>query len=249
MLDLSKGCPSFTSGIFRQGDYPIVPKISFDDNTLDQESRIDYYETLLCRALVERSYTRGNEQLTQIMPRVGHILKWLRCKDFYTAPASTKYHDAYNSGLLTHSLRVYNELVGLRNVPKFRMVAEPNSNQWWSAVFVALVHDWCKIGRYEPYMKNTKNEKTGEWEQLPAYRYKEDAVGRLGHGTQSLIMIMQLCNSPITSLSFEEMAAIRWHMNNWDATSYDYTDLRVCNAQIPMVHMIQFADQLAITEY
>ena len=60
---------------------------------------------------------------------------------------------------------------------------------------------------------------------------------------------MQLCNSKYTSLTFEEMSAIRWHMDNWDMTTYDAVDLQQCNERIPMVRMIQFADQLAVTEY
>jgi hypothetical protein len=62
-------------------------------------------------------------------------------------------------------------------------------------------------------------------------------------------MAMQLCNSRLTSLTFEEMAAIRWHMDSWDIGHYDEIDLAKCNEKIPMVRMIQFADQLAITSY
>ena len=72
---------------------------------------------------------------------------------------------------------------------------------------------------------------------------------RLGHGTQSLIMVMQLCCSKLTSLSFDEMAAIRWHMDAWDIGHYDDWDLNQCNERVPLVRMIQFADQLAITTY
>lgn len=245
MLDLSLGCPDFTMGIFADGDFPIVPKIDVQDDSLDQESRIQFYGELFCRAMVERAYSH-NATSEQVLPYIKHILSWLAGTDFYTAPASTKYHDACPSGLLTHTLRSYNALVGLRSVPKFKSVVE---TQWWSAVFAILVHDWCKIGRYESYLKNVKDDKTGEWVQITAYKYKEDGVARFGHSTQSLIMIMQLCNNKYTSLTFEEMAAIRWHMDNWDMTSYDAEDLRRCNDTIPMVRMIQFADQLSITEY
>lgn len=62
-------------------------------------------------------------------------------------------------------------------------------------------------------------------------------------------MAMQLCNSKYTSLTVEEMAAIRWHMGNWDTGDYDTGDLRRCDEMIPMVHMVQFADQLSITSY
>lgn len=244
MIDLTKGHISY-SMINHDNAWSVV-----DISTLDSEGKVTYYEELLALALIQRAHQKFPEisglNQDKIFPYIKHILEWLRTTDFYTSPASTKYHDACYGGLLNHTLEVYNQLVGLRQVPKFSSVV---SDQWWSAVFSVLVHDWCKIGRYESYSKNVKNEDTGAWEKIPAFRWKDDDVGRFGHGTQSLIMVMQLCNSKYTALTFEEMAAIRWHMNNWDASAYDTEDLRRCNEKIPMVHMVQFADQLAITSY
>lgn len=217
---------------------------------MDGEAKVNCYEDLLAKSIIMRASAKdptisiANQD--KVFPYIKHILEWLRSTDFYTAPASTKYHDACYAGLLTHTLEAYIQLEGLRQVPKFKSVVE---DQWWSAVFVILVHDWCKIGRYEQYWKNVKDENTNEWVQVSAYRYKEDPVARLGHGTQSLVMIMQLCNNKYTSLSIDEMSAIRWHMDNWDVTKYEAEDLYQCDINIPMVRMVQFADQLAITEY
>lgn len=234
---------------------PVV-KFSYVDvgipnpDTQDAESKIDCYEELLYTSMIYRAtqkdHTIDFQNQDKVFPYIKHILEWLRTTDFYIAPASTKYHDACHCGLINHTLKVYNELVGLRKVPKFHCVVD---SQWWSAVFTVLVHDWCKIGRYESYYKNVRNPSTGDWEQMLAYKYKEDGVARFGHGTQSLVMAMQLCNNKYTSLTFEEMAAIRWHMDNWDITRYEADDLSQCNNKIPMVRMVQFADQLAITEY
>ena len=44
-------------------------------------------------------------------PGVDKLLAWLDTTDFYTAPASTKYHGAYPGGLLEHSLHVYDRLL------------------------------------------------------------------------------------------------------------------------------------------
>lgn len=242
MIDLTTGHIKFRYIV----DYGHVPELEI----LDGEAKTTYYEELLAKSLIERAHLKdpaiSESNQDKIFPYIKHILGWLREGDFYTCPASTKYHDACYAGLLTHTLSAYNQLVALRSVPKFKLVAE---EQWWSAVFAMLVHDWCKIGRYESYIKNVKNNETGEWEQVSAYKYREDGMGRLGHATQSLVVAMQLCNSKYTSLTFEEIAAIRWHMDNWDMTSYDAEDLQRCNNKIPMVRMIQFADQLAVTEY
>ena len=35
------------------------------------------------------------------------VITFLEKTDFYTAPASTKYHGAYEGGLLEHSMKVY----------------------------------------------------------------------------------------------------------------------------------------------
>lgn len=243
MLDLTKGRIDFT---ITESDGYLIP----DLKSMNSEEKINQYEELLALALLKRANDRDDtitfQNQSKIFPYIKYILEWLRDTDFYTAPASIKYHDNVYGGLLHHTLEAYNQLSHLRGVPKFHMVTD---FQWWNAVFVILVHDWCKIGRYESYLKNVKNNETGSWEQVSAYKYKEDGKGRLGHGTQSLIMAMQLCNNRYTSLTFEEMASIRWHMDNWDMSNYDVEDLHGCNEKIPMVRMIQFADQLAITTY
>ena len=38
------------------------------------------------------------------------LMDWLESSDFYTAPASRRYHGSYQGGLLEHSLNVYDEL-------------------------------------------------------------------------------------------------------------------------------------------
>lgn len=239
MLDLTKGYISFPAG----GTQPVPENIT----SQDMESKIDAYEMLIAVSLLMRANKRDPsvsvDNQTKIFPYIKHILEWLRTTDFYVSPASTKYHDACTSGLLNHTLETYIQLLGLHSVPKFQSV------DWWSAVFAVLVHDWCKIGRYESYLKNVQNSDTGVWEKIPAFKIKNDHTVRFGHGTQSLIMAMQLCNNRLTSLTFEEMAAIRWHMDSWDIGHYDETDLAQCNEKIPMVRMVQFADQLAITSY
>ena len=246
MIDLTKGYVDYFQPLLVASTNRPIPDLS----TMDLETKITWYEALLSTAMIERATLRNSDvnwdHQEKIFPYIKRILDWLRTTDFYTSPASTKYHDSAVGGLLDHTLKAYNELVGLRSVPKFDSVV---SDCWYSAVFVILVHDWCKIGRYEFYLKYVKNPDTDAWEQVPAFKYKDDDLTHLGHGTQSLITAMQFCNSKLTSLTFDEMAAIRWHMDSWDIGHYDEADLAKCNEKIPMVRMIQFADQLAITAY
>ena len=205
------------------------------------------YNELLHSVMSRRAETAGievsAEKLSTIDNLVDSMISWLSSTDFYTAPASLRYHDAYPGGLLYHTLQVYNKVIELLELPTFKSVVDPDS-----AVLVALTHDWCKINKYESYMKNVKDPVTGDWSMQPAYKYSESYMG-LGHGPQSLIMLTQFCKSKYTKLSFDEMAAIRWHMYTYDVTSYDMEDLNKCNNNIPLVRLIQFADQLAIVTY
>ena len=56
---------------------------------------------------------------TYILPRDGgdKLLEFIRKSDFYTAPASAKYHLAEEGGLLQHSLNVYHCLMSKANNP------------------------------------------------------------------------------------------------------------------------------------
>ncbi len=201
------------------------------------------YNTLLTYALTARAKNRGlPEGDTSVEKLAAHIISYLENKtDFYTSPASLKYHEAFAGGLVYHSLCVYNKMLELIKLPSFQNVDIA------SATLVALTHDWCKIGKYSTYTKNVKND-DDVWIQQEAYKYAEDHMG-LGHSTQSLIMLMQFCTSKYTNLTFDEMAAIRWHMYTWDISQYDQEDMNKCNNNIPMVKLIQFADQLACANF
>ena len=41
-------------------------------------------------------------------PGSAKLLEWMETTDFFTAPASTRFHAAYEGGLLEHSLNVFN---------------------------------------------------------------------------------------------------------------------------------------------
>lgn len=207
-----------------------------------QEARITIYESLIAGSLVCRARKRNPDiENSKLVPMITAIITWLRGTDFYTCPASTKYHESFHGGLLLHTLRVYNKMIELHQLKSFSKV------DLGSATLVALTHDWCKIGRYESYLKNEKNKTTGQWEEKLAYKVSDKSLG-LGHGPQSLMMISQFCTSSLSTLTFDEMAAIRWHMYTYDVTSYDINDLNRCQNKIPLVTLTQFADQLAASE-
>ena len=109
---------------------------------------------------------------------VQSLLEWLESTDFYTAPASTKYHGAYAGGLLEHSLNVFRRLV--KRCPAADMD---------TLTITALLHDVCKIHLYE---------KTED-----GYRHNEQFP--IGHGEKSVILIlrhMPLTDEEITAISW-----------------------------------------------
>lgn len=199
-------------------------------------ANIDLYEMLFYASLTSKIEKIAKKD--DILPRFEQCIDWLRSTDFYQAPASTRYHDSVPGGLLAHTLKVYYNLVDLFSVSKFEDV------NIGSAVLVALVHDWCKIGRYEKFMRNVKNEQTGVWEKVPSYRMKPDPMINLGHGVSSVFLAQRFFN-----LTIEETAAIRWHMGEYNVAHNEMNELHDCNHAFPLCYMIQFADRLACTKY
>lgn len=199
------------------------------------EELTEIYEELLIGAYILTHHTKilpGNKY--PFVP----MIDWLRTTDFYTAPASSQYHDSFPGGLLVHSLKVYNKMIELiSNVPSFSKVNVAE------ATIVALVHDWCKIGYYEKYDRNVKNEATGQWEKVPSYKINQQGIP-LGHGTTSLYIAMKMLK-----LSVEQALAIRWHMGEYNVADNEMNELHKANAEYPMVYLIQFADRLSCVEY
>ena len=203
---------------------------------INSEMAVSSYETLIIGVAFVRAYNNGVNP-DSVFPKIYKTLEWLRSGDFYTAPASTIYHESEPSGLLFHTLKVVSKIHELKYVNSFNLVKIED------AVLVALVHDWCKIGLYEMYTRNQKNEETGQWEKVPAYRRK-DYLLPMGHGVTSMWQA-----SKCFKLSTEEAVAIRWHQGRWNVCDAEVNEFQQSNETYPLVHMLQFADQLAITQY
>ena len=182
---------------------------------------------------------RSGKNPDSVFDRVNRCLEWLRSTDFYTCPASTQYHDSCPSGLLVHTLRVCNRTLELLDCSAFKNIVNVED-----AIFVALVHDWCKIGLYQPYSKNVKDPNTGTWVAVEAYKYNDDRAICLGHGVSSMYLAMKFFN-----ISIEVAAAIRHHMSVWNCPQPEFNELQQANRNYPLVHLIQFADQLSIVNY
>ena len=130
---------------------------------------------------------------------IDNLIAFLEKTDFYTAPASTKFHNSFEGGLLSHSLNVRTALK--------QLVGDQWSDD--TITIVALLHDICKINMYKVEYRNKKDE-TGTWVKEPFYMI--DDMMPLGHGEKSVMLI-----SEFIKLSKEELYAIRWHMGGFEA--------------------------------
>lgn len=164
------------------------------------------------------------EQLLRNTNRDGieGLINFIRKSDFYTAPASTRFHSCHEGGLLEHSLNVYdclNEKLD-NKLWKDTNVTEAN------IVISALLHDLCKSYYYTTEIKNkkvysehgTKSDSNGRFDWVSAPSYIVDDKIPYGHGEKSVMMIEEFIR-----LEPVERYAIRWHMGftepkeNWSA--------------------------------
>ncbi|MCI8478367.1 MAG: hydrolase [Oscillospiraceae bacterium] len=132
------------------------------------------------------------------------LLDYLQNKsDFFTAPASAKFHGSYAGGLCEHSLNVYHCLVDYLARPRVQELygLEYSSE---SIAVVALLHDLCKIGCYKAGSRNVKGP-DGKWKAVPTFFYEDPLP--YGHGEKSVYIV-----GGYLRLSREEAMAIRWHM-------------------------------------
>ncbi len=166
------------------------------------------------------------------------LLDYLANKsDFFTAPASSKFHNDFEGGLCAHSVNVYNRLIALLEAEygdSWKDLYSPET-----VAIVGLLHDVCKTDYYEVDFRNVKNKDTGAWEKVPYYRVEDKLP--YGHGEKSVYII-----SGFMRLTREEAMAINWHMGGFDdrVRGGSYT-VGVAFQQYPLAVLTHTADFLA----
>lgn len=157
--------------------------------------------------------------------------------DFFTAPASSRYHSAYEGGLLDHSLNVYECLVDYMNRPRVKELYGVNAYDDESLAIVALLHDLCKTNFYKVSTRNVKDE-NGRWQTVPYYTI-EDTLP-YGHGEKSVYII-----SGYMRLTRDEAFAIRYHMGYSDANDSQKNNVSRAFEMFPLAFALSVADQEA----
>ncbi len=139
-------------------------------------------------------------------PGADDLLAYLNRSDFFRAPASMRYHCAYEGGLCEHSVNVYRRLLANADA-EYGEEREKLVSQETIAI-CGLLHDLCKIDFYKPDFRNVKEN--GEWIRKPCFT-REEALP-FGHGEKSVYIA-----GSFIKLTREEAMAINWHMGGFDA--------------------------------
>jgi len=184
---------------------------------MTKQERIDEYKKHM--SVIDR---KGKDKL----------IDWLiNESDFFTAPASGRFHNNYNGGLYDHSMNVLKYSKDLYLSSKKIDSSFPTLSAE-SLIICALHHDLCKVNFYG---KSNAWVKDGyKWVEYEIY--KPGLVNELpiGHGEKSVMILLQQG----FELTDDEMLAIRWHMGPYGETGIDYEQAM----QRPLIKLIHLAD-------
>lgn len=133
------------------------------------------------------------------------LLEYLTNSDFFTAPASARFHLSEQGGLCQHSLNVYKRLLAVVRQEYGDNYASVIGDE--SIAICGLLHDLCKVNYYVTEYRNVKEGY--EWVKKPFYKVEERFP--YGHGEKSVFIINQYMK-----LTVEEAMAINWHMGGFD---------------------------------
>ena len=134
------------------------------------------------------------------------LLEYLQKSDFFTAPASSQFHSAFEGGLCHHSINVFNRFLNAVKNEFGESFEEKVSME--TIAICALLHDLCKIDTFKIDYRNKKVD--GNWVQVPYYSIEDNLP--YGHGEKSVYII-----SGFMRLTREEAMIINWHMGGFDA--------------------------------
>lgn len=166
--------------------------------------------------------------------------------DFFIAPASTKYHCAYDGGLCEHSLNVYYNYM---NIVQHKEGLDPWCYDNDTIKIVALLHDISKMNHYEKYPKNVKQycsdgklfDANGNYKWVTELHWKIR--------DQKFIYGSHECTSEYIArqfipLTLDESVAILHHMGSmaWDSAKDNIGEIFT---QYPIALILYMADMMS----
>lgn len=166
------------------------------------------------------------------------LVRQLENSDFFEAPASAIYHNAFMGGLCAHCLNVYYTLVNLCAI-MYPDTQDDEGNIIPTCPYsddtlkiVALFHDFDKMNKYERTVQNkkiysetgTKYDEMGkyDWVSVPGYK-RRDSKDVFSVGTHAETSVYM--TETFIPLSPEEWAAITNHSSCYDNPKLDTTGI------------------------
>ena len=164
------------------------------------------------------------------------LLEYLEspASDFFTAPASARFHSSFEGGLCEHSVNVYECLKGYLDSPRVKDVYGFEYSEE-SIAIVSLLHDLCKVNVYKKGFRNVKDER-GAWQRVDTFEYDDKLP--YGHGEKSVYII-----TGYMKLTREEAFAIRYHMGY--SSTEDPRNVSAAFEMFPLAFALSTADSEA----
>ena len=177
---------------------------------------------------------------------IDRLINKLENSDFFSAPASTKYHAAYEGGLCQHSLNVYHNLVQLC---ESKQNLDEQCYDENSLKIVGLLHDISKMNIYTFTPRNKKvycedgDKKdslgTFKWVTELEYALKENRFLYGSHEMNSEFIITNFI-----PLNIDESVAVLHHMGGMHYDSAK-DNIGAVYTQYSLSLMLHLADMIS----
>lgn len=167
--------------------------------------------------------------LSKLNVDLTEFTRYLDSIDYFIKPASTQYLKAYPGGLCQHALDVYYELSLLCNAYFPGVFKEED------AIKAALFKDLYRAELFEDFDKNVKEDATGQWKTVKAYRNKEvrPFYGDIGFSSYMIVRkYFDLTDEQIEAICFA-------------ASSSSQVDIHNIRRNYPLVTLTSMADMAA----
>lgn len=171
--------------------------------------------------LLMRTKREGMEDLIEFMDEIG----------FFTAPASTQYHGAYEGALAEHSVNVYLLADKLARIWLDKATYKELKN---SIIICSLLHDLGKCGQFKKPLYVPNILKSGKISESKPFERNKDLM-TLPHEIVSCIEVIKFID-----LTEDEQLAIAWHNGLYGTFKYD-----IQGKETPLYMIIHFADMWA----
>lgn len=148
---------------------------------------------------------------------IGKLITFLLAEGINDCPASIKFHQNYRTGLIEHSIGVYDILC---KEVKNHKLNTPHE----SIVLVSLLHDICKLDNYV----------VDDFSSC-GFTYNPGPVIK-GHGDKSVSLVKTFMD-----LTEEEELAIRYHMGIYSG-DYSWDEFGDAIKRYPLVYLAHVAD-------